>query len=90
MRPPVAGRGRPPSSSAKSQWTDSRRGKSRLVKQGGDIVGIRLGNLSPGSSVQVELDYRLPQDFGSLSETEPSLRVEVFKAQLEAGAGEVK
>ena len=65
-------------------------GKSRLVKQGGDIVGIRLGNLSPGSSVQVELDYRLPQDFGSLPETEPSLRVEVFKAQVEAGAGEVK
>ena len=65
-------------------------GKARLVKQGGDIVGVRLGNLSPGSSVQVELDYRLPKDFGSLPETEPSLRVEVFKAQVEAGAGEVK
>ena len=60
---------------------------SRLVEQGGDVVGVRLGNLSAGSSVQVELDYRLPRDFDSLSEAEPSLRVEVFKAQVEASAG---
>ena len=65
-------------------------GNARLVKQGGDIVGVRLGNLSPGSSVQVEVDYRLSQDFDSLSETEPSLRVEVFKAQFEVGAGETQ
>ena len=61
---------------------------ARLVEQDGDVVGIRLGNLSPGSSVQVEVDYRLSQDFDSLSEAEPSLRVEVFKAQFEASAGE--
>ena len=63
---------------------------SRLVEQGGDVVGVRLGNLSAGSSVQVELDYRLPRDFDSLSEAEPSLRVEVFKAQVGASAGETQ
>ena len=65
-------------------------GNARLVEQGGDVVGVRLGNLSPGSSVQVELDCRLPQDFDSLSKTKPSLRVEVFKAQFDAGAGEAQ
>ena len=60
-----------------------------IVDQDGDAVGVRLGNLAPGSSVQVEVDYRLPKDFDSLSEAEPSLRVEVLKAQSEAGTGKV-
>ena len=65
-------------------------GNNKLVEQGGDVIGVRLGNLSSGSSVQVEVDYRLSQDFDSLSETEPSLRVEVVRARADAGAGEVQ
>ena len=69
---------------------DSRPEIIKLVEQGGDVVGVRLGNLSSGSSVQVEVDYRLSQDFDSLPETEPSLRVEVFKAGSDADAGEAQ
>ncbi len=65
-------------------------GNANLVEQGGQVVGVRLGNLSPGSSVQVEADYRLSEDFGSSSKAEPSLRVEIFKAQFEASAAEAK
>ena len=65
-------------------------GNASLVKQGGHVVGVRLGNLSPGSSVQVEANYRLSEDFDSSSRVEPSLRVEIFKAPVEATVGEAR
>ena len=65
-------------------------GHASLVKQGGHVVGVRLGNLSPGSSVQVEANYRLSEDFDSSSRVEPSLRVEIFKAPVEAAVGEAR
>ena len=65
-------------------------GNASLVKQGGYVVGVRLGNLSPGASVQVEANYRLSEDFDSSSKAKPSLRVEIFKAQIETRGGEAK
>ena len=65
-------------------------GNANLVKQGGHVVGVRLGNLSPGASVQVEANYRLSEDFDSSSKATPPLRVEIFKAQIETSGGEAK
>jgi len=50
--------------------------KSDLIVWNGDVIGIRLDDLPPVSSVDIEADYRLMGDFQGLSN--PSLRVEVF------------
>ena len=50
-----------------------------LVSDAGDVVGVRLGALSPGGSVDVETGYRVPDAFGSWRGDEPSLQVEIVK-----------
>ncbi len=58
-----------------------------LVRWNDQVIGVRLGNLPEGASVEVETDYQLLGDFRNLSE--PSLRVEVFRTEqdLETGTG---
>lgn len=62
--------------------------EASLVKENGHIVGVRLGNLSTGSSIQVETDYRLTRDFELLPGAEPSLRVDIFEAISDTSPGE--
>ena len=49
-----------------------------LIRWDDQIIGVRLGDLAEGSSVEVETDYRLSGDFKNLPN--PSLRVEVFRS----------
>ena len=51
-----------------------------LVQRDGQVIGVRLGGLSSGIPIQIETDYKFPEDFESLPKTEPSLRIEVFKS----------
>ena len=51
----------------------------QLVLRDGGVVGVRLGDLAAGSSVEVGTDYRFTGDFQGL--TNPSLRVEIFRTQ---------
>ena len=43
------------------------------------VIGVRLGDLSANSAVEIETDYRLTGDFEDLPD--PSLRVEVLKGE---------
>ena len=52
--------------------------KRDLIVWDDDVIGVRLGDLPPDSSVDIETDYRLMGDFQGLSN--PSLRVEVFRS----------
>ena len=58
-----------------------------LVRWDDQVIGVRLGDLPEGASVEVETDYQLQGDFSDLSE--PSLRVEVFRTEqsVEIGPG---
>ena len=61
---------------------DGQKPKSKnLVRENGEVVGLRLGDLDAGASVQVESDCRLAESPPSLAE--PSLRVEVYRAPSE-------
>ena len=50
-------------------------------------VGVLLGDITAGSSIEVETDYCLSGDFNGL--VDPSLRVELFKSQSESKTGTV-
>ena len=50
-----------------------------LVRWDDKVVGVRLGDLVAGRSVEVETDYRLDGEFADL--ITPSLRVEVFAGE---------
>ena len=50
-----------------------------LVSNSGEVVGVRLGALSPGQSVEVETGYRVPDAFGSWRGHDPSLKVEIVE-----------
>ena len=58
-----------------------------LIRWDDQVIGVRLGDLAEGASVEVETDYQLCGDFSNLSD--PSLRVEVFrtKTSTETGTG---
>ena len=59
---------------------DGRAVKNReLVRWDDKVVGVRLGDLVAGRSVEVETDYRLDGEFADL--LTPSLRVEVFAGE---------
>ena len=59
---------------------DGRAAKNReLVRWDDKVVGVRLGNLVAGRSVEVETDYRLDGEFADLLTA--SLRVEVFAGE---------
>ena len=42
------------------------------------VVGVRLGNLKEGASLEVETDYRLSGDFAGLPD--PALRIQLFRS----------
>ena len=48
-----------------------------LVHWDDKVIGVRLGDLPAGGTVEVETDYVLSGDFSNL--TNPSLRIEVFR-----------
>lgn len=60
-------------------------GDKHLVRWDGQVIGVRLGDLAEGASVEVETDYQLCGDFSDLSD--PSLRVEVFRTEQSAETG---
>lgn len=53
-------------------------GDDVLVRWDEGTVGVRLGDLVSGASVDIEVDYQLAGDFMDLPN--PSLRVEIFKS----------
>ncbi len=48
-----------------------------LVRWDQQVIGIKLGDLKAGNSIEIETDFRLTGDFSNLPN--PSLRVEIFK-----------
>ena len=46
------------------------------------VIGVRLGDLAAGSTVEVETDYQFTGDFRDLPD--PSLRVEILRSRQEA------
>ena len=52
----------------------------RLIRHRGNVVGAKLGDLAEGTSVQVEVEYRLEDGWYSPDGREPSFRVEVSRA----------
>ena len=54
-------------------------GDEDLIRWDDQVIGVRLGDLAEGASVEIETDYRLCGDFNDLSD--PSLRVEVFRTR---------
>ncbi len=55
---------------------------SALRRMNGAVIGVRLGDLSAGTSVQIEASYKLTGDFSDLPN--PSLRVEVCRSEEDA------
>ena len=45
------------------------------------VVGVRLGNLKEGASLEIETDYRLSGDFAGLPD--PALRIQLFRSAPE-------
>ena len=60
-------------------------GDKDFIRWDDRVIGVRLGDLDEGASVEIETDYRLCGDFSDLSE--PSLRVEVFRTEQGAETG---
>lgn len=60
-------------------------GKTRLVVWEDAVIGVRLGDLAPKSSIEVETDYQLTGDFADLPDA--SLRVELFRTRQDLQAG---
>lgn len=50
-----------------------------LVWNDEDVVGVRLGSMKRGATVNIETGYRTPDAFGSWRGSEPSLWVEVVE-----------
>ncbi len=57
--------------------------KSALRRLDNEAIGVHLGDLRAGTSVEIEVSYRLTGDFADLPN--PSLRVEVCKSDDDAG-----
>ena len=55
-----------------------------LVKHDGKVVGVRLGDITANSSLDIEVRYELPDGVLFLPSREPALRVEVFRAHTVA------
>ena len=53
--------------------------ESALRRRNDEVMAVHLGDLSAGTSVQIEASYRLTGDFADLPN--PSLRVEVCKSE---------
>ena len=45
------------------------------------VVGVRLGDLAEGASIEIETDYRLAGDFAGLPD--PALRIQLFRSMTE-------
>ena len=60
-------------------------GDNDLIHWDDQVIGVRLGDLAEGASVEIETDYQLCGDFSDLSN--PSLRVEVFRTEQGAETG---
>ena len=60
-------------------------GKTRLVVWEGNVIGVRLGDLAPKSTIEVETNYQLTGDFADLPD--PSLRVELFRTRQDLQNG---
>lgn len=60
-------------------------GDKDLIRWDDQVIGVRLGDLAEGASVEIETDYQLCGDFSDLSD--PSLRVEVFRTEQGAETG---
>ena len=60
--------------------------KRAFVKRNGKNVGVRLGDLAADSTLDLEIEYELPNSLLLLPGQLPALRVEVFKA-VEADEG---
>ena len=60
--------------------------KKSFVKQNGKNVGVRLGDIVANSTLDLEIEYELPNSLLVLPGQLPALRVEVFKA-VEADEG---
>ena len=58
-----------------------------LVLENGKTIGIRLGNMAPGTVVVVDTDYKLSDDFRPLTKEKISLRIEVFQTQIDSTSG---
>jgi len=56
--------------------------KDALWRISGHAVGVHLGDLKRGTSVDVEASYLLTGDFANLHS--PSLRVEICRSEREA------
>lgn len=54
-----------------------------LLRMDGRIIGVPLGDLKAQSKFEIEMNYELHGDFANL--VQPSLRVEVFKRQVNSG-----
>ena len=50
-----------------------------IVKENGDVVGVRLGSVFSDDFVTIETDFKLIGDFESSTTSEPSLQVQVFE-----------
>ena len=48
------------------------------------VIGVRLGDLAKGATIEIETDYRLSGDFAGLPD--PALRIELFKTATEKEA----
>ena len=51
----------------------------RLVREDGQVVGVRLGDLTENSSVRIDAEYQLPEHVSDLVKQSHVLRVEVFR-----------
>ena len=59
-----------------------------LVSDSGEILGIRLGRLEAGHSVELETGYRVPDAFGVWNGEGLSLEVEIVEGVTEGDGGE--
>ena len=58
---------------------------SRLVRENGHIVGVRLGNIAANTSCDIDVHYTFPDSLLVLPGQEPTLRVEVFRGTKTSG-----
>lgn len=59
----------------------------KLVQLDGHTVGVRLGDLQKGDSLEFQVQYQLPNMMLAVPGLDPSLRVEVFRRPPETKGG---
>lgn len=52
---------------------------TEFVRKNGKVVGVRLGDIAKGSSIQIDCTYELSQSLSITDGQEPALRVEVYR-----------